>query len=316
MIDFSVSVIMPVYNAAAFVEKAVRSALALEAVKEIVIVEDGSLDNSLQIIRKLQNEDDRIKIYQHLNNSNKGRSASRNLALLKATQPYISFLDADDFYLNNRFTVDELQFKSQPNIDGVYNAIGVCFYRKSNADEQSELEMTTVTESIEPNELFECLLHGKKGYFSIDGLTIKKDVLQQIGYFETHLVVAEDTDWLLKMAMGCVLVSGEIKVPVAMRGVHETNVFNQDSVYKQHRDAMYRSVIGWGLKQNQPKRNIDLLLNFLFYYRNKEKYTLRTEMKYWFNLIIKNPKLVGSSLWIKYCPIIRQRRKLFPFLFR
>ena len=314
--DFYVSVIMPVYNAAAFVEKAVASALFHKEVKELIIVNDGSTDNSLAIILQLQQSDNRVKIYHHDNNSNKGRSASRNLAVQKVTQPFIAFLDADDFYLKNRFETDSKLFVSHSAIDGVYNAIGVHFYRESNAYEQAELEMTTVTEPIEPKELFECLLHGKKGYFSIDGLTIKTEVVQKIGCFEPHLLVAEDTDWLLKMAMRCVLVSGEIKVPVAMRGVHETNVFNQDKMYKVHREAMYESVIDWALQQQESKTNIDLLLKYLFYYRSKENYAFQTELKYWLSLIAKNPKLITSSLWIKYCPIIRQRKKLFPFLFR
>ena len=316
MIDFSVSVIMPVYNAAAFVEKAVRSALALEAVKEIVIVEDGSLDNSLQIIRKLQNEDDRIKIYQHLNNSNKGRSASRNLALQKATQPFIAFLDADDFYLENRFEADSKLFESDSTIEGVYNAIGAHFYRTYSTDEYEELFLTTVTEPIPSQELLEYLLNGKKGYFSIDGLTIKRVLLDKIGFFNQNLEVAEDTDWILKMVMVSKLVAGNIEKPVAIRGVHDDNSFNQSQKYNVHRTKMYESVIRWSLQNNQPISKIDLLLKYLYNYRSKEKYSLQKELNYWVYLLKSNPKLLTSSLSIKYCPIIRKRKQLFPFLFR
>mgnify|MGYP006195464409 CR=1 FL=1 len=89
----NISVIIPVYNAAAYIEKAVTSALFHNEVKEVVVVNDGSTDNSLAILQKLQQTDNRIKIYHHENNSNKGRSASRNLALQKATQHFIAFLD-------------------------------------------------------------------------------------------------------------------------------------------------------------------------------------------------------------------------------
>ena len=74
----NISVIIPVYNAAAYIEKAVTSALLHNEVKEVVLVNDGSTDDSLAILQKLQQSDTRIKIYQHENNSNKGRSASRN----------------------------------------------------------------------------------------------------------------------------------------------------------------------------------------------------------------------------------------------
>lgn len=311
-----ISVIIPVYNAAAYIEKAVTSALFLAEVKEVVLVNDGSTDNSLAILQKLQQLDARIKIYHHEKNANKGRSASRNLALQKATMPFIAFLDADDFYLENRFETDRKIFASDTTIDGVYNAIGVHFYRTFSPDEHEELALTTVSETIPPKELFGYLLNGKKGYFSIDGLTIKKEVLTKIGLFQEHLVVAEDTDWLLKMALTSKLVAGNITEPVAMRGVHETNSFNVKELYRQNWFRMYESVMQWCFQNNIGKSKIDLLLNWLFYYRYKEKYSLSVELKYWFYLLKSNPKLLTSTLAIKYCPIIRKRKQLFPILFR
>jgi glycosyltransferase involved in cell wall biosynthesis len=312
----NISVIIPVYNAAAYIEKAVSSALFLKEVKEVVLVNDGSTDNSLEIIQQLQQSDNRIKIYHHENNSNKGRSTSRNLALQNATQPFIAFLDADDFYLENRFDSDKKIFKSDASIDGVYNAIGAHFYRAFSDEENEELTLTTVTEPISPEELFAYLLNGKKGYFSIDGLTIKKEALKKIGFFQEHLVVAEDTDWLLKMALTSKLVAGNIKEAVAIRGVHDTNIFNQTEQYKVHRQKMYESLIDFTIKNNLPKSKIDLLLNWLFYYRYKENQSLAKELNYWIYLIKSNPKLLSSTLAIKYCPIIRKRKQLFPILFR
>ena len=69
-------------------------------------------------------------------------------------------------------------------------------------------------------------------------------------------------------------------------------------------------------KKTTEKAKIDLLLNWLFYYRYKEKYSLMTEFKYWIYLLKSNPKLLTSTLAIKYCPIIRKRKQLFPILFR
>jgi glycosyltransferase involved in cell wall biosynthesis len=311
----NISVIIPVYNAAAYVEKAVTSALFHTKVKEVVLVNDGSTDDSLAILQKLQQSDARIKIYHHENNSNKGRSASRNLALQNATQPYIAFLDADDLYLENRFEKDRLLFATDSSIEGVYNAIGVHFYREASKVEQAELRLTTVREPVLPNELFAYLLNGKKGYFSIDGLTIKKEVLTKIGLFQEHLVVAEDTDWLLKMALTSTLVAGNIKEAVALRGVHDANIFNQTEQYKIHRQKMFESVISWSFQNQIQTSKIDVLLNWLFYYRYKEKHSLVKEWNYWVYLLKSNPKLRASTLAIKYCPIIRKRKQLFPFLF-
>ena len=311
-----ISVIIPVYNAAFFIEKAVKSALFHEEVKEILIVNDGSTDNSLVIVEHLQQMDDRIKIYHHSNKINKGRSASRNLAIKNATQPFIAFLDADDFYLENRFDLDKKIFENNTPVDGVYNAIGVHYYRNFTENENDELSLTTVTEPIKPEELFYYLLNGQKGYFSIDGLTIKREVVSKIGYFQEQLIVAEDTDWILKIALTSKLVAGNITKAVAIRGVHEINIFNQTEQYQIYRPKMFESVITWSFKNNIEKTKIDLLLNWLFHFRYKQKYSLPTELKYWLYLLKKEPKLLQSTLAIKYCPIVRKRKQLFPFLFK
>ena len=312
----NISVIIPVYNAAAFIEKAVTSALFHNEVNEVVIVNDGSTDDSLAILQRIQQTDARIKIYHHENNNNKGRSASRNLALKKATQPFIAFLDADDFYLENRFEADKNLFESDSAIEGVYNAIGVQFYRDFSNAEQEELFLTTTKEALHPNELFDYLLNGKKGYFSIDGLTIKREVFSKIGLFQEHLVVAEDTDLILKMALTSKLVAGNIKEAVAIRGVHDVNSFNQSQLYKIHRQNMYESVLKWSFENQIPKTKIDLLLKWMYFLRDKENYSLLTEIKYWLKLIITTPKFIFSLLVIKYFPLIRKRKQLFPFLFR
>ncbi len=312
----NISVIIPVHNTALYIEKAINSVLIQPEVAEIIVINDGSTDNSLLLIEELKKKDNRIKIFHHPNKSNKGRSASRNLALQMATQPFIAFLDADDYYLENRFLKDKEVFGSDVSIDGVYNAIGVHFYREAIKNEEDELKLTTVTSLIPYYELFEYLLNGKKGYFSIDGLTIKKEVIDKIGYFQEHLVVAEDTDWFLKMALTCKLVAGNISKAVAMRGVHDSNIFNQPAQYKFYRQKMYESVITWCFQNNISNSKIDLLLNWLFYYKYKDNFSLSAEINYWFLLLKKQPKLLTSILAIKYCPIIRQRKKLFPILFR
>ena len=108
----TISVIIPVYNASAFLKKAVNSALQFEEVKEILLLEDCSTDDSLEICRKLAEENTKIKLFQHPDKGNHGAGASRNLGLSKASQDFISFLDADDYYLPNRFKAENELFKN------------------------------------------------------------------------------------------------------------------------------------------------------------------------------------------------------------
>lgn len=89
-----VSVILPVYNVAPYLDETFQS-LINQTLKEIEIiaVNDGSTDNSEEIIRKYAQQDSRIS---HYSQENQGQSAARNLALQYAKGEYIYFMDSDD----------------------------------------------------------------------------------------------------------------------------------------------------------------------------------------------------------------------------
>lgn len=89
------SVIIPVYNSEEYLEKCVASILHQTVSDlEILLVNDGSTDSSLQICRKLALEDSRIRVF---NQENRGQSAARNVGLANAKGEYIAFADSDDW---------------------------------------------------------------------------------------------------------------------------------------------------------------------------------------------------------------------------
>ena len=90
-----VSIIIPVYNTEKYLEKCLDSIINQEYRNlEIIIVNDGSTDNSMNIIKKYQKLDSRIKVFEQ---SNKGTGSARNKGLDNATGDYISFVDSDDY---------------------------------------------------------------------------------------------------------------------------------------------------------------------------------------------------------------------------
>ena len=90
-----VSVIIPVYNSENAIERCISSVLYQEFKDlEIIVVDDGSTDQSGKILDKLANEDSRLRI---IHTENKGVSAARNLAIKEAKGTYIQFMDADDY---------------------------------------------------------------------------------------------------------------------------------------------------------------------------------------------------------------------------
>lgn len=313
---FSISVIIPAYNVERFIEKAIHSALEQIDVHEVIVVNDGSADTTVQIVEKLQTSNSKIKLYHHHNYSNKGRSATRNLGIQKAKGDFIAFLDADDFYLPNRFTNDKKIFQDNIKCEGVYNAVGFHFYREATDEEKLNLKLSTVSQRIQPEELFDAVICSKYGYLHLNGLTVKKSVFNTIGFFNESLMVAEDSDIIFKMALKCCLESGIIKEPLAQRGIHEENIFTRADLYKKYNIKLYESVIKFSFDNKISIKKIDTTLKWLWIIRDRQKNSLINDLLYWCSMTFKQPKLLFSILSIKYFPIVRYRQMLFPFIFK
>lgn len=313
--NFTLSVIIPIYNCERFIQKAIESVLQQPEVTEIVIVNDGSIDASQSVLDELQLNNPILKIYHHEGRSNKGRSASRNLGLIKATGNYIAFLDADDYFLPNRFANDIKLFKKNVKIDGVYNAVGFHFYRAVTEADLQKNQLYTVNKILKPEALFMALLYGKHGHFHINGLTVKRTVFDTIDYFNESLEVMEDTDIFWKMALKCSLFPGILDQALAIRGVHDANVFDQLELYKKKERQLYESLLAWCNTKQLSVTISDQLLKRIWILWYKENNKLYQDIGYWAQLFFSNPKLLFSVLSIKYFPIVRLRKELFPFLY-
>jgi glycosyltransferase involved in cell wall biosynthesis len=226
-----ISVIIPVYNASRFLRKSVDSALQFDEVIEIVLAEDGSSDDSLAICKQLADKNPRIHLFQHPDQGNHGAGATRNLGIEKATQEFIAFLDADDYYLSNRFEAEKEIFKN-PDIEGVFGAIGVDYLSEKGREEYQakfkDAPLTTVNYPAEGKEVFKGLLGLTPtffgSFFHLNALTVRKSALEKTGLrFNIDLRVHQDSDFNLKLAYYCYLKSGIIDKAVAMRGVHDNN---------------------------------------------------------------------------------------------
>lgn len=224
-----ISVITPVYNAEKYVKQAVKSALQFAEVHEIILVEDQSPDNALKICIDLAQMHPRVKLFQHPDKGNHGAGASRNLGMQKATGDFIAFLDADDYYLPNRFEAEKELFKN-PEVEGVYGALGVHYYSEKAKEQYFSVfgdRLTTVYQNHAPKEVFRGQLgmNGSFGLFSIDALTVRKSAMDEklSPLMKTHLRLHQDTEFLFRLSYYLELYPGILNKAVAVRGVHESN---------------------------------------------------------------------------------------------
>jgi teichuronic acid biosynthesis glycosyltransferase TuaG len=90
-----ISIIMAAYNCESYIEKSILSVInQTYRYWELIVIDDGSKDNTVQIIKKMKGVDDRIKFFE--NGQNQGVSATRNKAILLAVGNWLAFLDSDD----------------------------------------------------------------------------------------------------------------------------------------------------------------------------------------------------------------------------
>ena len=91
-----VSVIMPVYNGEKYLKEAIESILSQDFIDfEFIIINDGSTDNSPQILNEIKDSNKNVKV---IHQENQGSSGARNTAIDLAEGKYIQFLDADDLW--------------------------------------------------------------------------------------------------------------------------------------------------------------------------------------------------------------------------
>lgn len=263
----TISVIIPIYNAAFFLEKAVKSCLQFPEVKEILLIEDGSSDNSMEVCKKLAAQFPEIKILTHPNHQNRGVSASRNLGMDKASQEFIAFLDADDYWLSNRFDAEREFFKNE-KIEGVFGAIGVEFLTEAGKKKYLEVindtGLTTVYHAAEGMDVFLGLIqvHPNFGtFFSLIATTLRRSAVNKKNLrLNEQMKMHEDSDFIIKLSYHLYLKSGSIYEAVAIRTGHENNTFssvkNHSKEYFRNKQKFYQSLYHWAKSEKEMPKEI------------------------------------------------------------
>lgn len=112
-----ISIIVPVFNVEKYITKTINSALSQTYTHiELIIVDDGSIDNSYKICKEISENDNRIKLFKI---ENSGVSHARNVGLNKAKGEYILFLDSDDIILPQLLEVCVNKINKHPHVDFV-----------------------------------------------------------------------------------------------------------------------------------------------------------------------------------------------------
>ncbi|MDJ0799827.1 MAG: glycosyltransferase family A protein [Calothrix sp. MO_167.B12] len=201
-----VSIIIIFLNTDKFIQEAIESVVSQTYENwELLLVDDGSTDNSTEIAQKYAAiYTDKIRYLEHDNHQNKGKSTSRNLGISHARGEYIAFLDADDVFLPLKLEKQMAILESHPEAAMVY---GNTLYWHSWTDNPEDSQRDYVPElGIEPNTLVQSplllqLLLGHGGAVPcICSFLVKREFVEKIGGFEETIQhLYEDQVFLAKI---------------------------------------------------------------------------------------------------------------------
>lgn len=140
--NYLISIIIPAYNVEKFIEKAISSCINQSYKNiEIIVVDDGSTDNTSKLIDKMKDRDNRINV---IHKKNEGVSIARNTGLQNAKGDYIIFLDADD-YISYDYVEYMLYIVKKTNSDFCLSKN--CFMSKDEEQEEDKIEVINSIEA-------------------------------------------------------------------------------------------------------------------------------------------------------------------------
>ena len=257
-----ISVIIPVYNCLPFIERCIDCVLNQEFVNDIIVVDDGSTDGSYDWLLQKAKTDPKIKLFTHHDRQNMGRSATRNLALKNATNEWVAFCDADDYFLPNRFINSPREINEA--IDGLYGRIKT-EYLSDELKKSFPEEVTEINAFVSPQYLLNFLILNDNQRFSLNALLVRKGLIIKVGGFDESLDTGEDTDLIWRMADVGILKKEKQKRFVAIRNIHGQNSFSDQKLMAANKFRFYKKWLNYKSTNISSKARNRLLKKVLFY---------------------------------------------------
>ena len=234
-----ISVIIPMYNASLTIERAILSVIAQgDKYKiEIIIINDGSTDTSLEIVELLKDKYIDVADMKIINQRNKGVATARNIGVRLSKGDYIAFLDSDDQWLTNKINIQMDVFNKRNDIDLV---AGNFYGLNVNYKKLKKLYGNVYIVSFK-----QLLL---KHYFQPSTVILKRDVFESVGGFKDGMTHGEEGLLFYNICFkySCVILSkdviqyGDDKHPYASGNGLASNLIKMEKSELNNYYAMFK----------------------------------------------------------------------------
>lgn len=185
------SVVIPVYNKAAFISETIKSVLAQSFTDfELILVNDGSTDESAKIIARFK--DDRIRYFEK---KNSGASAARNFGIEQSAANYIAFLDADDYWYPDFLQETCNSIQNFPTEKIFAGAIEIempekIFPAQYSFEKKPQAQLVNYFDGSQ-----------KTTAICTSCVAFDKSIFDEIGNFDTEIRSGQDTDLWIRMGL-------------------------------------------------------------------------------------------------------------------
>lgn len=216
-----VSVVIPLYNHERYIETAISSVLAQgEVVREILVIDDGSTDDSFEVAKALTCSCSKLRVFGH---SNRGAHATINRGIVESSSELVAILNSDDFFLENRLNKLVSLIDENPHVSLVGS--GVRFVNDRNEEETNDWYLHGC-EWYRSSSSDAAALINANIFVTTSNFLIKRELFESIGLF-APLRYAHDLDFLMRM-----LANGKHfllhKEPLIAYRFHATNTIKEN----------------------------------------------------------------------------------------
>lgn len=195
MIKPLVSILIPAYNAEPWISDALRSAIAQTwEPKEIIVVDDGSTDQTLEIARQFESAQLRVVAQK-----NRGAAAARNTALALSRGDYIQYLDADDLMAPDKISKQIEALGSSPSsrtlLSGSWGRFMYRYYRTRFMPSALWCDLSPIEWLLRKMQL--------NLFMQTSAWLVSRELAEEAGPWDTRLVVDDDGEYFCRVLLAC-----------------------------------------------------------------------------------------------------------------
>lgn len=260
MDEIKFSIIIPIYNIEGYIQKCVKSILSQTFQDyEIILVNDGSTDNSGMICDEISKQNNKIKV---IHQKNGGLSSARNTGIRNSQGKFLMFIDGDDF-LNNENCLKKLNESINRSRESDIIQYKMKYYYEQNNKYVSLKDLPNLPDTQSKNEKISTLI--KEGCLSVSACDkiVKRKVIEENQLFFEEGLLSEDIKWSLKLyhvINNIFIINEEIYVYRQQRANSITTKTNQKSI-----ESLLKIIQYWYTYRYSSKEEMEMYYNYLAY---------------------------------------------------